>query len=566
MFNNFGTIRTRPSSAHLFEDLSDSDDCELRTKKEEVSKESLIYQITKELASLNLSVVFGASTLFENTIRLFPEPQAMSLKPKLRVPKLTLPYFDGESQNVDRWMAALKQDFGARDMDKEDYPSLCTYPVLENYGAQQVGKELKKMTQCLTWVVSGLYEESIKLKAIENGAMGVTSLEDAINKVNSAVQTLQHLYLYGPQAGIAWKALSHMNQRNFLPNSQAYVSAINHTNSMPAAQIFPSSLAKRYDYSPNAFYQNTQLHNQSSLQPLQVFPPQTSQPVANTLAVLPPSISNINPSNQPEFIQRLQQFLESHKAQQSSRYKGPNIPQQENRPLPKSRCKWNNSFCLHCFKCGELGHPSRECPTPNALSHEERAALYNRYADRVLSSHQRQVNLAEAHQSVHSHMSFDTQRNISNIPRKNPPCSSISQSYDETNESYESDFVSYPSQTYEEATGQKEKIISRANGNAVDSIEVGNDTREHLSNDDQLSFSTKIEKRISEELNLLNFSGSLEYFSVVIGQEKRRSVKEIFDNAHAEVMDVYTSRKRRHIELENLSNSEDMEDNHQFHQ
>ncbi|POS81817.1 hypothetical protein EPUL_005657, partial [Erysiphe pulchra] len=187
-------------------------------------------------------------------------------------------------------------------------------------------------------------------------------------------------------------------------------------------------------------------------------------------------------------------------------------------------------------------------------------------------------------------MSFDTQRNFSNIPRKNPPYSSISQSYEETNESYESNFVSYPSQTYEEATGQKEKKNSRANGNAVDSIEAGNNTREHLSNDDQLSFSTKIEKRseisepspvdttcnllddntvtglVSKELDLLDFSGNLEYFSVVIGQEKRRTIKEIFDNAHAEVMDVYTSRKRRHIELENLSNSEDMEDNHQFHQ
>ncbi|RKF65978.1 hypothetical protein OnM2_000012 [Erysiphe neolycopersici] len=579
----------------------------------------------------------------------------MSLKPKVRVPKLTLPYFDGESQNADRWMAALKQDFGAQDMDREDYPSLWLEAIYSRVSGKAENRDNATMIEverfetefrsrfpgsltadpqpsnflelwssaggrrtqtndpmfnmgCQVIVqgfVSGLFEESVKLKAIENGAMGVTSLEDAINKVNSAVQTLQHLYLYGPQAGIAWKALSQMNQRSFLPNSQAYVSAINYTNSMPAAQIFPSSLDNRYDYSPNAFYKNTQPQHQPPLQPFQVFPPQTSQPVANNLALLPPSTSNTNPSSPPGFIQRSQQFSESHKAQQSSRYQGPPRPQQDNRPLPvrrelpsgfdpsQSRHPVVNGtipFGLHCFKCGELGHPSRECPTPNALSQEERAALYNRYVDRVLSSHQRQVNLAEAHQSVHPHMSFDTKRDTPNIPRKNAPCSSKSQPYEETNESYESDFLNYPLQTYEEATGQKERINSRVSGNAVDSIEVGNDTREHLSNDDQLSFSTRTGKGskisepspvnttynllddnsvtglVTEELDLLNFSGSLEHFSVVSGQEKRRSIKDIFDDAHAEVMDVHTSRKRRHVELENLSNSEDMDDNHQFHQ
>ncbi|KHJ30161.1 hypothetical protein EV44_g4144 [Erysiphe necator] len=37
--------------------------------------------------------------------------------------------------------------------------------------------------------VSGLFEEVVKFKAIENGAMGVTDLEEAISKVNAAVQT-----------------------------------------------------------------------------------------------------------------------------------------------------------------------------------------------------------------------------------------------------------------------------------------------------------------------------------------------------------------------------------------
>ncbi|RKF57765.1 hypothetical protein GcM3_186053 [Golovinomyces cichoracearum] len=51
--------------------------------------------------------------------------------------------------------------------------------------------------------VSGLYEEVVKFKAIENGAMGVTDLEEAISKVNAVVQTLQKNYLYDPQASVA---------------------------------------------------------------------------------------------------------------------------------------------------------------------------------------------------------------------------------------------------------------------------------------------------------------------------------------------------------------------------
>ncbi|RKF72233.1 hypothetical protein GcC1_095026 [Golovinomyces cichoracearum] len=90
--------------------------------------------------------------------------------------------------------------------------------------------------------VSGSYEEVVKFKAIENGAMGVTDLEEAISKVNAAVQTLQHIYLYGPQASVAWKALAETQQ----PQEFLQVSAVNQHNSTPhkpAAQIFPKQQA-----------------------------------------------------------------------------------------------------------------------------------------------------------------------------------------------------------------------------------------------------------------------------------------------------------------------------------
>ncbi|POS82936.1 hypothetical protein EPUL_005607, partial [Erysiphe pulchra] len=43
--------------------------------------------------------------------------------------------------------------------------------------------------------VSGLYEESVKSKAIENRVMEVIFLEDLIKEGSSAIQTLPHLYL-----------------------------------------------------------------------------------------------------------------------------------------------------------------------------------------------------------------------------------------------------------------------------------------------------------------------------------------------------------------------------------
>ncbi|RKF81877.1 hypothetical protein GcM1_177007 [Golovinomyces cichoracearum] len=77
--------------------------------------------------------------------------------------------------------------------------------------------------------VSGLYEEVVKFKALENGAMGVTDLEEAISNVNAAVQTLQHIYLYIPQVSVAWKALAETQQ----PQEFLQVSAVNQHNLTP---------------------------------------------------------------------------------------------------------------------------------------------------------------------------------------------------------------------------------------------------------------------------------------------------------------------------------------------
>ncbi|KAI0993473.1 hypothetical protein K3495_g14711 [Podosphaera aphanis] len=122
MFNSFNTVRNRPSSAHLFEDSSDSEGPSASIKKKPKSEDSFVADSRKKLANLNLTSIFDQPTPLEKSVG--PKSFKMTEKPKTRVPKLTRPYFDGEGQNADRWMSALKQDFGAQDIDREDYPNL----------------------------------------------------------------------------------------------------------------------------------------------------------------------------------------------------------------------------------------------------------------------------------------------------------------------------------------------------------------------------------------------------------------------------------------------------------
>lgn len=68
---------------------------------------------------------------------------------------------------------------------------------------------------------------------------------------------------------------------------------------------------------------------------------------------------------------------------------------------------------------------------------------------------------------------------------------------------------------------------------------------------------------VSVELDILNLSGSLEHFSVVIGRNKQRAAKDILEEVHAEIAEVEASRKRRHVEFDKFS-TEVPEYNHQF--
>ncbi|TQS37289.1 hypothetical protein Golomagni_02245 [Golovinomyces magnicellulatus] len=449
--------------------------------------------------------------------------------------------------------------------------------------------------------VSGLYEEVVKFKAIENGAMGVTDLEEAISKVNAAVQTLQHIYLYGPQASIAWKALAKTQQ----PQEFLQVSSVNQHNltpPKPAAQIFPVSLTSNFR---NDYYSRSNRPQSSAPPNFQIAQLQSLSQNYNVLAQPAPSWDSHNVSHPVISGQLLQLPQGNNMPQQQPRYEGP--PRSSsgyagNRPLPTKRelpqgynsllsrhpvVNGTISFKQHCFKCGELGHPSRDCPTPKALTNEEQTMLYNRFFDRVLTSTQRQVNSADAYQFVYNQITPQNQQAFPNSTAHQRPRSPVPRVAGISIQNNEENYGNYPTQKYEEATGQRETYSSRAGGDAVDSLEF---EAQLMDEERQICqapcLSDKIEEEVvqslpaevvydfldgsaawglvSAELDILNLSGSLEHFSVVLGEDGRRSAKDILEDAHAEVAEVEASRKRRHVEFDKFS-TEVPEDNHQFY-
>ncbi|POS82970.1 hypothetical protein EPUL_005047 [Erysiphe pulchra] len=125
----------------------------------------------------------------------------------------------------------------------------------------------------------------------------------------------------------------------------------------------------------------------------------------------------------------------------------------------------------------------------------------------------------------------------------------------EVNGPFENDFSNLPLQSYEEATEQRETTSSRTCRKAADSLEI-----ENIVESSPVNFAIELlnsENRdlASAELNQINLSGSLENFSVAVDQEKNHSIKEIFNTAHTEVTEAQTSRKRRHVDFDELSNS-----------
>ncbi|TQS37290.1 hypothetical protein Golomagni_02244 [Golovinomyces magnicellulatus] len=112
---DFNTRRTRPGSAHLFEDSDDREDSPSKVKPKTTKlKDLTIADSRNDTASLRLNVIFNTPTNFERAHKITrglgfetiseitTEKSRMAQPPVTRIPTLNHPPFDGDGQNADR--------------------------------------------------------------------------------------------------------------------------------------------------------------------------------------------------------------------------------------------------------------------------------------------------------------------------------------------------------------------------------------------------------------------------------------------------------------------------------
>ncbi|KAI1003102.1 hypothetical protein K3495_g5099 [Podosphaera aphanis] len=136
MFVKFSTLRTRPSSAHLFEESDDPEDSPSEVEQKIPKLEHwTIAGSRNDTVSLNLNAIFDipralerahkitrGSGLGTTSERAIGKSVRIAQPPATRMPAFNLSPFDGDGQNVDRWLAMLKLDFGAASIDRETHP------------------------------------------------------------------------------------------------------------------------------------------------------------------------------------------------------------------------------------------------------------------------------------------------------------------------------------------------------------------------------------------------------------------------------------------------------------
>ncbi|RKF75715.1 hypothetical protein GcM3_083025 [Golovinomyces cichoracearum] len=123
----FNTRRIRRGSAPLFEDSEDREDSPSEVKRKKTKLEDLtIADSRNDTASLRLNAIFNTPTTSERAHKI---TRGLGFETKSEIatgkmPALNLPLFDGDGQDADRWLAMLKLDFGAANIDSETHPQL----------------------------------------------------------------------------------------------------------------------------------------------------------------------------------------------------------------------------------------------------------------------------------------------------------------------------------------------------------------------------------------------------------------------------------------------------------
>ncbi|RKF83680.1 hypothetical protein GcM1_156009 [Golovinomyces cichoracearum] len=135
---DFNTWRTQPDTAQFFEDSYDRKDSPSEVKQKTTKLEDLTIADSRiDTASLRLNAIFNTPTIFERAHKIIRglgfettseiatgKSIRMAQPPGIRMPAFNLPSFDGDGQNADRWLAMLKLEIGAANIDNETHPEL----------------------------------------------------------------------------------------------------------------------------------------------------------------------------------------------------------------------------------------------------------------------------------------------------------------------------------------------------------------------------------------------------------------------------------------------------------
>lgn len=125
-------------SAYLFEDSDDRENSRSEVKQKTNKFEDLkIADSRNNIASLRLDIILNTPKTFERAHKITRESGfgttseiatdksiRMAQLPVIKMPALNLPHFDGDGQNSERWLAMLRPDFGAANIDIETLPQL----------------------------------------------------------------------------------------------------------------------------------------------------------------------------------------------------------------------------------------------------------------------------------------------------------------------------------------------------------------------------------------------------------------------------------------------------------
>ncbi|POS84042.1 hypothetical protein EPUL_002841 [Erysiphe pulchra] len=425
--------------------------------------------------------------------------------------------------------------------------------------------------------VNGLHDNILRIQAIRQGAVTVSTIPEAIQAVDRAYQITVSEILYSQRVeNPVWNALRDGSQ------VQGYVHSVHQGAQIQSAAVcFPQeclSSALKAQFTP--LLQKTLNPRED---PVVYYPrsiPKQGLPTQSKLT-FPQSVPSLSKQEIP-----LPQQENASRAYRNG-YAGPPPPHQgsDRRPMPHKYVNprfnpmtsnvpvvnGSERMARHCTNCGrDDGHSYRACPNVS-LTVDEKNTLYNMIAKnhnlRFFGVEYPEVNSIQA----------QLQRNQDEtLERSYGPPRPVTPFYQTMEINKEDESENWPTVEFENLTGIREGQGASGSRSAnsinlpftMHQTQLVNQTKQ-VQPAESFGFSVGLfssseELEVSRAISELQIIGgqTSEANSVVVPKEfKPLSIDDIFEKAVLEVQAIETSRKRQRIDVEGMLNQDD---DHQF--